>query len=177
VSATNGTDNHPMILCSVWVPGSPKTKGSLTVVNSGAPAMPGRKSRKAYVEDTPESKRWRMLVVERIRAWQTHQLITSPNLREMLINPYPGPVYVSAMFYQAIKPEDWVRKVAGSGDLDKLMRNVFDALSVDKDDPRYGAGVIIDDMQVVDERSGKRPMAWGPTGGAGLSLEVTKIPT
>jgi Holliday junction resolvase RusA-like endonuclease len=153
-------DNYPMILCSVWVPGSPKTKGSLTVVNSGS------RGRKAHVEDTPESKRWRMLIVERIRAWRIRL--------GAHFEPYPGSVNVTCTFYQAIKPEDLVRKVAGSGDLDKLVRNVFDALSVN-DDPRFGAGVILDDMQVTDLTAGKRPAAWSGTGEPGLWLQVERV--
>jgi Holliday junction resolvase RusA-like endonuclease len=171
VSAISGTDNYPMILCSVWVPGSPKTKGSLTVVNSGG------RGRKAHVEDTPESKRWRMFMVDRIRYWQTQQMIDYPD-RRALIKPYSGPVDVTCTFYQAIKPEDMIRKVTGSGDLDKLVRNLFDALSVNKDDdPRLGAGVILDDMQVVCLSANKMPALWNTVhaGESGAWFQVQKM--
>lgn len=153
-----------MILCSVWVPGSPKTKGSLTVVNSGG------KGRKAHVEDTPESKRWRMFMVERIRSWRWQQ----PGAALWYGQPYPGPVDITATFYQAIKPEDMVRKVAGSGDLDKLVRNLFDAISVN-DDPKLGAGVILDDMQVICLSANKLPAAWSNTGDPGLWVQVERM--
>lgn len=122
----------PATLADLWIPGVPRTKGSLTVVNSGA------RGRKAHVEDTPESVRWRMLMVDMLRKDQGRRGIVN--------QPYPGAVYVIATFYQRV--EDLTRKVAESGDLDKLLRNLFDALSVNKDS-RKGAGVIKDDMQIT----------------------------
>lgn len=124
----------PAVLVDLWIPGVPRTKGSLTVVNSGSA---GPRGRRAHVEDSPESVRWRMFMVDMLRADQRKRNIDQP---------YPGAVVVTAIFYQRV--EDLTRKVSESGDLDKLLRNLFDALSVNKD-PRKGAAVIGDDMQIV----------------------------
>ncbi len=167
------TDDYPMILCQVWIPGHPKTKGSLSVVNSGRPAAPGRRKRAAHVEDTPDSKRWRMLMVNRIRAWRADPgPKLDPNL-VALTSPYPGPVYVQANFWLPVKPEDLYRRVAGNGDYDKLLRNALDAISAN-DDPELGAGVIVDDVQVVASGGAKWPALPGASG-PGLALEVRRI--
>ncbi len=164
------TDNYPIILCQVWVPGHPKTKGSLSVVNSGQPAAPGKRKRAAHVEDTPESRRWRMLMVNRIRAWRTDGTQAILN-RHTLLVPYPGPVHVRAVFWLPVAPEDLYRRVAGNGDYDKLLRNALDAISAN-DDPELGAGVIVDDVQVVASGGAKWPAL---PGASGLALEVRRI--
>lgn len=145
----------PAVLADLWIPGVPRTKGSLTVVNAGG----GRSGRKAHVEDTPESVRWRMLMVDMLRRDQAR--------RGIIDQPYPGAVHVSAIFYQRV--EDLTRKVAESGDLDKLLRNLFDALSVNKDS-RKGAGVICDDMQITKLVSEKAMVPCGT--GPGLRVIV-----
>lgn len=147
-----------LTLTKVWVPGSPKTKGSLTVKNSG------RRGGQVYVEEAPGSVAWRMFIVERVRADMAQRGQTEP---------YPGPVCLSAVFHQQIRAEDWVRKVAGSGDVDKLLRNLFDALSVNVDNPAKGAGLIVDDMQIVSlHEVGKVPDLVNP----GLALHVWRLP-
>lgn len=148
----------PAILTDVWVPGPPRTKGSLTVVNAGS------STRKAHVSDTAESRRWRALIVERVR----DDRASTPGRP---LDPFLGAVHVSALFHQRV--EDVTRKVAGSGDLDKLIRNVLDALSWNID-PTKGAGVYRDDMQVSYISAGKIPA--DPNRGPGLMLCVRTLP-
>ena len=100
-------------MLSCWVPGRPKTKGSLTVVNG----------RRGIATDTPASKRWRQLM-----AYSVSSLIEKT---------LDGPVMVVAVFHL---PTGDVAS-GRSGDLDKLARNLLDALT--------DAGVYGDDVQVT----------------------------
>ena len=101
------------LVLSCWVPGRPKTKGSLTVINGA----------RNVVSDTPASKRWRALM-----AYAAAALVKAP---------LDGPVVVVAVFHLPVVD------VAGGrvGDLDKLARNLLDALT--------DAGVYGDDVQVT----------------------------
>lgn len=101
------------LVLSCWVPGRPKTKGSLTVVNG----------KRNVVSDTPASKRWRSLM-----AYAAAGLVKAP---------LDGPVIVVAVFHLPAADV-----AAGRvGDLDKLARNLLDALT--------DAGVYGDDVQVI----------------------------
>jgi Holliday junction resolvase RusA-like endonuclease len=101
------------LVLSCWVPGRPKTKGSLTVING----------KRNVVSDTPASKRWRALM-----AYQAAALVKAP---------LEGPVVVVAVFHLSV-----LDVAAGRvGDLDKLARNLLDALT--------DAGVYGDDVQVT----------------------------
>lgn len=101
------------MVLSCWIPGRPKTKGSLTVVNG----------RRGIASDTPGSKRWRQLM-----AYAAAGLVKAP---------LEGPVIVAAVFHLPVKDV-----AAGRcGDLDKLTRNLLDALT--------DAGVYGDDVQVT----------------------------
>lgn len=101
------------LVLSCWVPGRPKTKGSLTVVNG----------RRGIASDTPASKRWRQLM-----AYAAAGEIKAP---------LEGPVVIVAVFHLPVKDV-----AAGRvGDLDKLARNLLDALT--------DAGVYGDDVQVT----------------------------
>lgn len=111
-----------MKIVSVFIPGLPKTKGSMEHVGGG-------KMR----ESVEGSTRWK-----RIMAGLIHD-----QYRRSFSAPYPGPCSVLADAYFDCTGEDLIREGA-TGDTDKLMRNVMDAL---KD-----AGAYIDDAQVVDER-------------------------
>lgn len=103
-------------MLSCWVPGRPKTKGSLTVVNG----------RHGIATDTPASKRWRQLMA------YTVGLTLAPRGGTL-----EGPVVVVAVFHLPA-----VDVAAGRvGDLDKLARNLLDALT--------DAGVYGDDVQVT----------------------------
>ncbi len=107
------------VLAAVWVPGVPRTKGSLD----------------ARMQDTPQSKRWRQLVASAVRddCGLREPYAGSRGLNDPLMTsgPYGGSVAVRCVFVRA----------DGKGDVDKLARNVLDALT----DSR----VIADDVQVV----------------------------
>jgi Holliday junction resolvase RusA-like endonuclease len=115
---------------SFWVPGPPKTKGSL---QPRAPRCHCCPACKGYVgtpqlRDSAGSGRWRKLV-----AYQAGQAIAaSPDFDGIITQD----VAVDLTFGLLGDPV-----VAGAGDLDKLYRNVLDALT--------DAGVYEDDVQVV----------------------------
>lgn len=116
---------------SLWVPGRPKTKGSLDF-------QPGRKCRccakcEAYlpggraVENVAGSKRWRQLMAYSIER----------AMREAGGSPLgDGEVGVGATFYLPVTDVTAVR----AGDADKLARNLLDALT--------DASAYKDDVQV-----------------------------
>ncbi len=113
-----------------WVPGAPKTKGSLTarmVKCRCTPTCNGYRG-SPQLRDSDGSKRWRKLV-----AYQAGQAMRGV----ATAFPIAGPVSVELWFSLP------VIDVTGSGvgDLDKLYRNVLDALT--------DAGVYGDDVQVV----------------------------
>lgn len=112
-----------------WVPGPPKTKGSLT---ARAPRCHCCDACKGYVgqpqlRDSVGSGRWRKLV-----AYQAEQAKRGVGMAW----PLGGPVAVDLTFGLLGDPI-----ATGAGDLDKLYRNVLDALT--------DAGVYEDDVQVV----------------------------
>jgi hypothetical protein len=121
------------VLLDVWVPGAPKTKGSLDMV-----------TRKYARENVDGSVQWRCLVAERARAWREAHGFTEPALL---------PVWVYASFWLP-SPRGQLDTLAGThknaGDVDKLARNVLDALSAPRpnDEPRKYASVYVDDVQV-----------------------------
>jgi Holliday junction resolvase RusA-like endonuclease len=130
-----------VMLAHVWVPGAPKTKGSLDFI-------PGRKcecspSCRGYLnagranarEGVVGSKRWRSMTAERISACMRLDL-----------TPYSGEVSIVAAFYLSVRDPIAVR----SGDLDKLLRNALDAA---EDAKIYG-----NDVQVVSIRADKYPV-------------------
>lgn len=118
-----------------WVPGHPKTKGSLT--------PRARKCRccdkctgfvgKVQLVDTEASKRWRKLVAYRAE----RAIVERDILRWGMGFPIEGQVGLDLGF--ALDIDDVIQM--GAGDTDKLYRNVLDALT--------DAGVYVDDVQVV----------------------------
>lgn len=118
----------PKIVTECWVPGAPKTKGHLEVLNKQT----------GNVRETKDSVRWRMFVVERVKADRMRRELTSPSR---------GPIAVRAIFWQNVP--DVTVKSAGSGDVDTLARNVLDALSLNLRKALKGAGAYVDDMQVT----------------------------
>jgi Holliday junction resolvase RusA-like endonuclease len=117
-----------------WVPGPPKTKGSL---QPRAPRCHCCKACKGYVgqpqlKDSAGSARWRKLV-----AYQAEQAIKAADESLLVIWPFDGVVALDLVF--GLDVESVIQ--VGAGDLDKLYRNVLDALT--------DAGVYEDDVQVV----------------------------
>lgn len=132
-----------VIVLRVWVPGRPKTKGSLEVVNSG------RLTGRAVLRDSPASKRWRMLVADRVRR----------EMRSGGLGPLVGPVELQLRYTLPLDEDGLIER--GSGDIDKLDRNILDALT--------DAGVYSDDAQVVRCWSEKICM---PGLGLGSGVEI-----
>lgn len=137
------------LLTATWVPGHPRTKGSLDVVNSG------RRTGKLVLQDSDASRSWLLLTVGRVR--------------DDLVKRYPygyapstKPCYARMVFWiPAWRPltereitEDGIAAAAWdkAGDVDKLARNILDALSAPDADTetarRKRAGVYADDVQV-----------------------------
>lgn len=102
-------------LMETFCPGRPKTKGSMTARLNGS------------MHDTPASSQWRALVARAAKMAR----------RDWAWEAYPGPVAVACVFYLPVADVIAVR----SGDIDKLVRNVLDALT--------DAQVYVDDVQVV----------------------------
>lgn len=122
-----------MILTEVWVPGHPRTKGSLSAKGS-------------YVSDTPASKRWRALMAETVR-----QDVTLRGAHPD-VYPYAGPVAVWCVAWLqrpgsavSAEPAIW----HNAGDVDKLARNVLDAIAADAKSSIMNGGVIMNDNQVI----------------------------
>lgn len=139
------------VIVRAWIPGRSRTKGSLEV-------------RGGYARDSEHSKRWRALVAQTLR--------TSLPAGHV---PYGGPVAVTIgcvlpVTSLAAGDPDAALITRGSGDVDKLARNILDALSApraDGSDARLCAGVIADDAQVckleivkAHDTDGRGPGAW-----------------
>lgn len=134
-----------VILCDVFVPGHAKTKGSMQPLGNGK------------MVDKPSSRVWRKLIAERVKS----HLAKLGEDHYLLVLPYGGRVGVRIVSYaQAPKSAKgllgvwaWLIARAGFGDVDKLARNVLDALSCEDPDDAH---LIADDSQVVDLYSHKR---------------------
>ena len=121
----------PAIEC--WVPGRPKTKGSMRVVNN---------RRGVLTEAVEGSTRWRQLVAYAMVAEKRIYTALSD-----VVLPFTGPVALTIEFRLPVEPIG-----SRAGDVDKLVRNIMDALSACSkgcaDDCRNHAGVYVDDVQV-----------------------------
>lgn len=161
-----------MIITEVWVPGNPRTKGSLS-------------AKGGHAEDTPQSKRWRAMMAEQVRRdierRCTGLVGVNPISAEPLPWPYHGAVDVEFVAFLA-RPPGGVSEVLNgvdpaaiwhnAGDVDKLARNVLDAIAADAKSAIMNGGAIINDNQVirlVAEKYAARP------GEQGLWLRVATV--
>lgn len=156
-----------MILTQTWVPGHPKTKGSLT-------------AKGGHATDTPASKHWRAMMAERVRQDIAHRAFFKRDRNGTVqsnIYPHSGPVLVAAYF--------WLEPTTGkaiahahhtgaatwpmAGDVDKLARNLLDALAADAKSAAMNGGAYLNDNQVIncnvwkfpaDRSRGRAPGAW-----------------
>lgn len=94
-----------MIITAVWVPGHPKTKGSMEHIGRG------------QMRETVDNKRWRELVTVAVR---------EDIARRSAEPPTSGPVSVDMTFW--LDHQDVYGPSSGAGDLDKLLRLIGDAL-------------------------------------------------
>lgn len=123
-----------MILTECWIPGLPKTKGSLNFIGD------------RYVEESVKgSARWRVLVAEAVRR---DRRARAGNGRT--VEPAYGPIAVRALFWLPVEP---IKPRAG--DIDKLARNVLDALADDAKVASKNGGAYVNDNQVCDLRAVK----------------------
>lgn len=120
-----------------FVAGRPRTKGSLD-----AQQRRGGRGGTRMVENVAGSVTWRiMMAAVFAKAWRTPDGVPREPLEGVAIR-------VAATFYLPCpRPESLY--AARSGDVDKLTRNLLDALAVDETGMGKGAGVIANDAQVV----------------------------
>lgn len=145
------------LLAECWIGGRPRSKGSLKVIS-------GRGRKPVMVEDHRHSKPWRTQMTRELKA---HLIRIKSN------EIHTGPVAVAVTFvFERRGPSaqllPWPTLNAGvnaNGDLDKLLRNVLDALT--------DAGVIADDSQVCKISSEKR---WGDLSGVEVSVWMIDAP-
>lgn len=132
----------------LWVPGTPRPKGSLRHVGKGR-----------MVENHEHSGDWRAMVAYAAR----QELIDLENLG----NPpgaYLGAVRVTVQLRFA-PPKSWrggFPTSRATGDVDKHARNILDALQ--------DAGVFKDDAQVASLRISKRYCQGAETPGANIEI-------
>lgn len=130
----------PVLLLDMFVAGTPRPKGSLTPqkVRAGNGQQTGR----IRLVDSDLSKRWRRTVAQAardgLRAWGREGLV------------FTGPVVVAARFRFVRCCAETIDQEPHVGDLDKLLRNVYDALQ--------DARVYLNDRQVF--RDGGSDKAW-----------------
>lgn len=133
-------------IIDVWVAGRPRTKGSLGGGRSGAGAV--------RLADSPQSKDWRRTVANAVMReisdsvmLDGRQVMSRGKPVSKLRVGWPRvdvPVAVSCQFFYVKVGNSEMPIGRQWGDLDKLLRNVFDALQ--------DAKVYKDDAQVVSIR-------------------------
>lgn len=160
---------EPLVLAEVFVSGHPKTKGSLTAVTA------------KHLRDTPGSELWRICVVDRVRTdmaarsrpWVTYPAQGRIGVRVISYLQLPNPALTN--WWE--RAYAWIMSKL-SGDVDKLERNVLDALSACDEKCAKGcrkhAGLIGDDAQVWDLYGHKRLAAPGVV--PGQRIMVWQIP-
>lgn len=141
-----------MLLLDAFVPGVPRPKGSLQPqqVRAG-----GQLTGRVRLVDSPQSKLWRRTMALAFGR-------PGPRVFRAMQRPWDGPVVVAlyAAFAPCCKESIWDEPHVG--DLDKLLRNVYDAL---QDAQVYG-----NDRQVV--RDGESRKGWGAADQQGARIIV-----
>lgn len=135
-----------MIITELFIPGRPVTKGSLTRVGD-------------RLTDTPQSKAWRRVMAGAIRDDLRRRWALDSTGRPPL-SLHQGPVDVYAAWFLPGDP-----MAVRAGDIDKLVRNLLDALSAPTErttDRSLCAGAIVDDNQVQTLTSHKLQDATAP---------------
>jgi Holliday junction resolvase RusA-like endonuclease len=143
------TEREPplVILCETFIPGQPKPKGSLAIRPNGT------------ATDSKASKDWRAIMTAGISMDRAQRGLNVPEL---------GPVAVRASFYvNGLKNADQAAMASGAlapihagvGDIDKLTRNLLDAMHDTREPSKRPAAetrsplrnnfVFHDDVQVV----------------------------
>lgn len=167
-----------MIIVDVFVAGNAKTKGSMEVRNRTTGAMK---------ESVIGSSNWRALMAAAVRDDIARRNCTAGsapcehprNMECGRVPPYPGAVAVTVVAYltppRSTRPDGapgwhdaiWPR----AGDLDKLVRNVLDALGSASKNPKMNGGAIVDDNLVCRINAEKRS-ADGLRAGVQIKVET-----
>lgn len=163
-----------MIITEVWVPGNPRTKGSLT-------------AKGGHAKDSVQSSRWRALMAEQVRRDIARRMSHDLDMRgQTLRRPYESAVDVELVAFLSV-PAAVTTAVAlfeggsaqsspaiwhNAGDVDKLARNVLDAIANDAKSAIMNGGAIVNDNQVVRLVAEKYAAAPGEQG---LWLRVTAV--
>ncbi len=172
------------VIGEFFIPGRPRTKGSLTPIVSRGP---GGKLIVNMTESVADSKPWRLKIIRLIckqQGWALPKIIRQRGREPRYVHdhdPFPGPVEVRFMVRFAreyavlngVTTQEWREASSGAwpisiiwGDGDKLERNLWDALTQ--------AGVYVDDRLVVTWEGRKRfCREWQR---AGLWCRVTSAP-
>lgn len=111
--------------------------------------------------NSPASSHWRALMAGAVRDGHARRWALDGETA-----PWRGPVMVGLLVALPVDPLAY-----GAGDLDKLLRNVLDALGTTSKNPRYNGGVIVDDNQVTRIDATK----WGPAPQPGVHIRVTAL--
>ena len=138
-----------------WVPGAPKTKGSLSARAPRCHCSPQCRgyARLPHLRDSEGSKRWRKLV-----AYQAAQATRARGA--WMTWPLVGWVALEILY--VLPAADLLAQ--GAGDLDKLDRNVFDALQ--------DAQVFENDAQVARCIGEKTAVEVNAASGCGVNVKV-----
>lgn len=152
-----------LTLTECWVPGRPKTKGSLDVVNASTGHVR---------ENVAGSARWRLLVADAVRRDRARRFGADAR-------PSVFPVAVRCAFWlppPANPAGEWRDAPihTRAGDVDKLARNVLDALANDAANAAMNGGAYVNDVQVCDLRAVKL-LATPPGLLPGLLLSVWEL--
>jgi hypothetical protein len=142
-----------MIIVDVWVPGAAKTKGSMVARPNGS-----------MKESVIGSSQWRALMAQAVRDDIARRCLGRTG-------PYPGAVSVTVVAYLAM-PSTVSRSLFArpgifpiwerAGDLDKLVRNVLDALGSKSKNSKMNGGAIVDDNLVCRLDAWKHVAGDGP---------------
>lgn len=139
-----------MIITELFIPGRPVTKGSLS-----------RRGKGEALSDTPQSKAWRRLMAGAIRDDLARRHGTVPGGIS-----YASRVEVYAAWFLPVDPLE-----LQAGDVDKLLRNLLDALSAPTKrttDVSLCSSAIVDDNQVQHVDSWE----FGPDVRPGVAVRV-----
>jgi Holliday junction resolvase RusA-like endonuclease len=165
-AAAQGEATEVIVTRATFIPGHARPKGSLEpqIVRGGGGKPTGRVR---MVESSEDGPRWRRTIAKHVEAlgWQK---IDGPCVVEMIFWFAPASV---GLHSTALDADDFPIH-AHIGDLDKLTRNVLDAL----DAKNGGAGVYADDRQVVGFGDTTKRWAMTHLGEvAGLGLKVWPV--
>jgi Holliday junction resolvase RusA-like endonuclease len=152
------------LICAVWVPGHPKTKGSMEHIGHG------------QMRESVDNKGWRALVTKMVAAdilerhaaaWKdwAHHTMDAPIGTEAPGQVTRQPVQVGITFW--LDHPDPCGAEERAGDVDKLQRLILDAL---KD-----AGAYLDDNQVQRVTNPTKFSSRGIPGNAGALIVVQEV--